>query len=1641
MFSSKSQETVRLLDATDSTDSSPIQSPSSSLSNDLDDIKSNLSSKDIFRIANQSVDEFLTEIESKHQESEISLPELQQKNITPPQSPVTEPLNVDSSILNQLDNTNTLDNEEYDPDTTPTNIVHDDSVVFVSKYHELNGPKPPTDSPIKSPLKSPLKSALSSPKKSPKKVKIDDSPSKIHNYEVEKESEVENSDNELESVSQNQPVWSKVQVKPFEKESSDLATKFAHLPPKPLPQIVPSHSDYSIKSLPNMEFPNDIDTDNDDDNLDLPLANTSSPLVTRIAAPSGKRNLSSSAINQFHYDHDHYMQDMQSGNLVEPDDIKSNMVQTDKLKKDLLESDVKPLTEEMRNHLLNGFQNNSTLDRSNSVKSEMSISAADCLLKTKHLNTSLQQVNQPEEESIIRLNKEEEEEEDIYEDEVSSEEEDEPQELNNPKNRIPNNGHSRSTSLTDIARNIIGAFVKPRNVDPNLNSAGSSNHSSNTDLFHNQSNLRKTSLRNISAQSVATTVTDSGFVSASENFYYDNESDGIDDENNDYDHYNEENNNYLDSNINPDETLDTIVTPTNDHHSIPSVPQILQSVSSKSIHQETEKEELNSPTEDISSNNTSFSSADFVLHVPFEDDIFDTEFDEFNKSIQSRTVSTASSNGSNSKSRIVSVERADRNEVLNIWSMQRDFNLPTRKHTEFDSISAPIKSFIVSNNQPKAVNVINNTVGLPRVTSDRFTPSNWIYRKLEVLPTGVNKKLITSQSLDNTSTGFRQLSNSNIRHSISHTISHKFTPSVSSSVKVAQIEKQLLEEEEELEVKEDIIKEKLETLKDKAAEVLEERQEHNFSNVSGNSVLNFGDSVFIPDYDNFKTSISLDSNNHDDSQLVDNSILREIENWNPDQSIVDSANPFLDTSNSNKQRNDSNDILKQVWKNNQSNENLILNLTPSDTFKRLHGKELEHFLNKKRISSDEYHVKDATVSSARIQHDQFIPIERKASIYQFGNESYSKLVPELAIADVASASFYNHHFETQSTVNPSHPQPRAASFEFNLDNHDETIGNHQNDTLPLVHADLSHPLDVSAYEPPKSPVSPAREKMLAKFEEQKKKKKEQEAHKELQAKLQKKLRQEAQMAKALSPPIPSSPPKKVVKKRNALEKYDSTIDDMYEHFDNSPTMASFKGANLKPPGISTYNNDNPFESPKIKTIVKDDENNFNDALKVPDDDNKSINPFEKNVDNNDVFTDNESGNFEKISSTISYQTKKSSHAPISIKSKGEIPQFKLLPQQAKVNSDKLINGEQGRLFLKLQDVSGLKLPELKKRNAKFQLILDNGIHCIKTDFVEIGSKTTIPIGKEFELIVGEKLNIIITLKLKYDKPKAKTIEVSEKKKVKSKSMFGKLMGKSEMMVIKKTITQPPEEDRLGEYVAGDGSFSKLKIDFDGYKSQIFAKPSTYSLTCFNEWKTTKSEKGKVQNFKPIPICTLNMKMMFIPRSNANEVLPISINNAIAQLNQARKVHEIRNEGYMSQEGGDVELMTKRFFKLKNFDLFAYNISNNKLKAKINLKKVVEILAPDKKMTTTIASSSNNSGMKKTGKRDFTDVDGMILNHGFRIRFANNETISFGCDNPDDRDQWVNCVEQLMLLNKFQKQPWLVNMMHAMKDVSGNNLVV
>lgn len=86
-------------------------------------------------------------------------------------------------------------------------------------------------------------------------------------------------------------------------------------------------------------------------------------------------------------------------------------------------------------------------------------------------------------------------------------------------------------------------------------------------------------------------------------------------------------------------------------------------------------------------------------------------------------------------------------------------------------------------------------------------------------------------------------------------------------------------------------------------------------------------------------------------------------------------------------------------------------------------------------------------------------------------------------------------------------------------------------------------------------------------------------------------------------------------------------------------------------------------------------------------------------------------------------------------------------------NSEIFSNDRGRLFAKLVSLENIqKLPDIDTKNAKVCMILDNGLHSITTPYKPMHKSAT-ALDHEFELVVGQTLEFILTLKVKWPKPK------------------------------------------------------------------------------------------------------------------------------------------------------------------------------------------------------------------------------------------------------------------------------------------------
>ncbi|RLV91725.1 Bud site selection protein BUD4 [Spathaspora sp. JA1] len=478
----------------------------------------------------------------------------------------------------------------------------------------------------------------------------------------------------------------------------------------------------------------------------------------------------------------------------------------------------------------------------------------------------------------------------------------------------------------------------------------------------------------------------------------------------------------------------------------------------------------------------------------------------------------------------------------------------------------------------------------------------------------------------------------------------------------------------------------------------------------------------------------------------------------------------------------------------------------------------------------------------------------------------------------------------------------------------------------------------------------------------------------------------------------------------------------------SPISSEFDSDSTQVPPVPPHSSHNPFRekrdvtpevtSAKVKKnpikiggspikLVKKD--GMVTGIEV--DNRKSESMFAEQELINNKIRDRVSKEIEKETASIEQAPYKPRMISVNTANSRELPS----PQ---IVDDELPDGEfleRGKLFFRIIGIKNINLPDLGAHpNAKFSITLDNGVHCIRTPDYDLDSRK-VPIGKEFELTVGDSLEFILTMKATYDKPKETLVEVTERKTVKPKNRLSRFLGQKHIITTTKFVPKETQDSWKNKF-AHDGSFARCYIDLQQYEGKITGKALNFDLNCFNEWEI-KDDNTRAPAYK---IGQLEVKMLFVPRSNPHEILPTSIRTAYESVNELCRELDTSYEGYLHQEGGDCNVWKRRYFKLQGASMIAHSEYNHKTRAKINLSKVVDVIYVDKENMNPNSSSSNY--------RNFSDV--LLLEHAFKLRFADGEIIDFGAPNKEQKRDWVRILEQIVYRNRFRRQPWVGVMMQA-----------
>ncbi|KAI7180904.1 DUF1709-domain-containing protein, partial [Hortaea werneckii] len=236
-------------------------------------------------------------------------------------------------------------------------------------------------------------------------------------------------------------------------------------------------------------------------------------------------------------------------------------------------------------------------------------------------------------------------------------------------------------------------------------------------------------------------------------------------------------------------------------------------------------------------------------------------------------------------------------------------------------------------------------------------------------------------------------------------------------------------------------------------------------------------------------------------------------------------------------------------------------------------------------------------------------------------------------------------------------------------------------------------------------------------------------------------------------------------------------------------------------------------------------------------------------------------------------------------------------------------------------------------------------------------------------------------------------------------------------------------DMLHELVNGaDGSFARAYVNLKAHEHGCFGRQMTVDVPCYNEWALEKdshvvnsvrskrgTHAGPIRK-PPYVVGKLELQLLYVPKPKgaADEQMPKSMSSAVREMGKAREVKEIVHEGCLSQQGGDCAHWRRRFFRLQNSKLTAYHEHTHQKRAVINLAKASR-LVDDKTSLIADPTASANPNTKGRRRSAFAEEDEgyQYVEEGFRIRFANGETIDFYADSRALKDQWMEVLSQVI----------------------------
>ncbi|CAL9734541.1 hypothetical protein MOSE0_F01530 [Monosporozyma servazzii] len=334
----------------------------------------------------------------------------------------------------------------------------------------------------------------------------------------------------------------------------------------------------------------------------------------------------------------------------------------------------------------------------------------------------------------------------------------------------------------------------------------------------------------------------------------------------------------------------------------------------------------------------------------------------------------------------------------------------------------------------------------------------------------------------------------------------------------------------------------------------------------------------------------------------------------------------------------------------------------------------------------------------------------------------------------------------------------------------------------------------------------------------------------------------------------------------------------------------------------------------------------------------------------------------------------------------------------------------GVFYINVLNLQGFKIEGYKHRNAKFCLEFKQGSKLIHTTpYKPVSDGPGVSVNKEFSFIVNDEFKsfgnnkLTVNLKVQYDKILKQPIEVVKKVAVKRRFPFSKTR-----YVYEKTfVDKPVEMDPWSNIIDPHGRFGICEVDMsDSMLQDVEFSNGKRSLKLVNTFSKGVS--------KPFDVGTLNVEMLYVPRKNNDECIPLQLHKVTKIVAKHLYQMNLHHEGYLLQEGGDVMegTLQRRYFCLDGTTLMACHEMTQTPLISINLLNVSRI-----------------SSSLQAGERIFTDfTDVVLFGDHIKLQFFDGETITLTADTADgdSLDRWNRVLQEVVSLN-VSHQPWVESM--------------